>query len=576
MGNSRNREIAAGLSRIADALEIKGDSGFKVMAYRRAARVLEDLPEDIARVAIEGRLREISGIGKGIAQKIEEHLDTGTMRKLLEATAGVPEGLFDLLNIPGLGARTIHIAYRELGIRSLADLRQVISDGRLASLPGLGPKKAESIRNGIELFERAGRRIPIDRATRLAEDVVAWMKQGPPAERISPAGSLRRRRESVGDLDILAASDGGSELVEHFTRYPGVTRILARGGTRGSVHITGPEFEYQVDLRIVPKESWGAALQYFTGSKAHNVRLRSLAKDMGLKISEYGVYRGERREAGATEEDCYRALGLDWIPPEMREDRGEIRLAREGDLPRLIEEKDLRGDLHVHSVFSDGSLTIEELASAALRRGYEYLAICDHSQSVDYAGGLSPARLLEQQAEIDRLNRKLKGLRLLKGAEVDILSDGKLDYPDEILGGLDVVVASIHSGFRKNVTRRMIAAMRNPHVTAIAHPTGRLLSGREGYAVDIESVAEAAAEFGVALELNACVDRLDLDENNLRRAVARGGRISIGSDSHHSGDMDMIRFGIGIARRAWLTKEHVLNTRPWKNLHGRREQGPSR
>lgn len=567
-----NGNVAACLIRIADALEIKGESGFKVMAYRRAARVLEDLTEDIAVVAADGRLQDIAGIGKGISQKIEEYLSTGTMRKLLEATVGVPKDLFELLGIQNLGARTIHIIYRELGIRSREELKLALEDGRVAALKGLGPKTADNIRQGLELFERAGSRIPIELAARLAEDLITWIRNGPYPVRISPAGSLRRMRESVGDIDILASGHDGSKIIEHFTHHPRVTRILAQGGTKGSVMIAASDREYQADLRIVPEESWGSAQQYFTGSREHNIRLRSLAREMGLKISEYGVYRGDKRIAGKTEEQCYRALGLDWIPPEMREDRGEVELAGRNELPPLVELAGILGDLHVHSTFSDGTLSLAELAAAAEELGYRYLAVCDHSRSVSYAGGLSPERLLEQQREIDHLNTKLHGLTLLKGAEVDILADGSLDYPDRILSGLDVVMASIHSGFRRNVTERMLKAIRNPHVTAISHPTGRLISGREGYLVDLEAVMTEAARHGVALEMNADADRLDLGEHDLRLARSKGVLISLGTDTHHAEGLKMMRFGVGIARRAWLPPESVLNTRTAAELAGMRKR----
>ncbi|MCP2620260.1 DNA polymerase/3'-5' exonuclease PolX [Candidatus Aminicenantes bacterium AC-334-K16] len=555
----KNKEIAAIFNRIADALEIKGESGFRVLAYRKAARVIEELPQPIEEIAAEEKLDEIPGVGKGIAQKIDEYLRTGRMKKLEEALAGIPEGLLELLNIPNLGGKTIHLAYKELGVKNLEDLKKVIADGSLARLYGMGEKKVENIKKGIDIYEHAQERIPIAEAITIVEAVMDYLKQYPGIKRISPAGSLRRMKETVGDIDILATGDDGAAIIEYFTRYPRVTRVLAAGSTKGSILVEAESGERQVDLRIVTEDSYGAALQYFTGSKAHNIKLRSLAKEKGLKISEYGVFRGEEKIAGSTEEGVYEVLGLPFIPPEMREDRGEVELALGNNLPRIVELADIKGDLHVHSRWSDGLLTLEELVEEAREMGYEYLAICDHSQSVRYANGLSPERLEKQIAEIDRLNQSLKGFQLLKGTEVDILADGSLDFPDELLETLDFVVAAIHSGFRKNVTERMIKAMHNPLVATIAHPSGRLISKREGYEVDLDKVLVEAARLGVALELNAYYDRLDLNEFYLKKAKEAGLTITIGTDTHHWGGLKMMRFGVGVARRAWLGKEDILN-----------------
>ncbi len=557
-----NREIAGAFDRIADALEIKGEIGFKVLAYRRAARALQDLSEDVAAVAREGRLETIPGIGSGIAGKIEEYLKTGRMAKLKEALDGVPEGLLELLEIQGVGGKTIHLIQKELGVKGLRDLKRVIADGTLAGLKGLGEKKAENIRKAIEIRERVRDRISIAEATNVADDVISYLKDSGLVGRIDAAGSLRRMLETVGDIDILAAGRDGPAVIRKFTEYPGIVRVLARGGTKASIVVKTEYTERQVDLRIVEEKEYGAALQYFTGSKAHNIKLRGMAKEKGLKISEYGVFRGTKRIAGRTEEELYRTMGLPVFPPEMREDRGEIELALEGRLPKIVEVSDIRGDLHVHTTASEGTMILAQVVEDARSRGYAYVAVCDHSRSAQYAHGLTIERLRAQMKEIDALNAKLRGFRLLKGSEVDILADGTLDFPDELLKGLDFVVASIHSGFRKNVTARMIEAMKNPHVSAIAHPTGRLISGREGYEVDIEKVIAAAREHKKALELNAYFDRLDLNEINLKRAKEMGVRISIGTDTHHPGGMDMMRFGVGIARRAWLQKADILNCAP--------------
>ena len=564
----KNKELARYFHRIADALEIKGEDSFKVIAYQKASRILEDLTADVKTLADENRLRQVPGIGSGLASKIEEYLRTGKMEKYQEALSGIPEGLLPLLEVQGLGGKTIRLVWKELGVKDLAGLKRVIQDGSLAKLRGLGEKRAANILKGIELHERAQERISIFEATIVVEEVLAYLHRSPKFLRLSPAGSLRRMRETVGDIDILAGGrpKDSQELIAWFTRFPEVVRILSAGETKSSILVTAPGGQRQVDLRLVDESEYGAALQYFTGSKAHNVKLRGMAKEKGLKISEYGVFRGSRKIAGRTEEEVYRSLGLPLIPPEMREDRGEVELALEGRLPAIVEAADVRGDLHVHSDWSDGSLSLKELAEAARQMGYEYIAVCDHSRSAAYAGGLSPERLRRQIREIDKVNRTLRGVRLLKGVEVDILADGRLDLPDSVLGLLDFVVASVHSGFRKNVTARMIKAMSNPLVRVIGHPTGRLISGREGYEVNLEKVMEAAREKGTALELNAYFDRLDLHELHLKQAKDKGLRISLGTDTHHPGGLAMMRFGVGIARRAWLAKTDILNCLPVQKL----------
>jgi len=562
----KNKDLAVLFDRIADALDIKGEQAFKVLAYRRASRILDEMTDDVAQIAAAGKLEDIPGIGSGIAKKIDEYLATGEMQKYKEALSGIPPGLLTLLDIQTLGAKTIKLMHGELGVASLSDLKKVIADGRLAALRGMGDKKVENIRKGIELFEKASQRVSIWAALRVAASLIDHLKESGLVDKIEAAGSLRRMRETVGDIDILVCAKksggkNGARIIERFTRAPGVKRILAAGATKASVMVATEDGERQVDLRLVGRSSYGAALQYFTGSKAHNIKLRSMAKDKGLKISEYGVFKGERKIAGAAEEEVYAALGLAWVPPEMREDRGELELALARRLPAIIDYGDIKGDLHVHSNASDGTLTLREIADLGLRRGYSYIAICDHSQSVKYAHGLSPDRLRRQMKEIDALNRSLKPkrFRLLKGTEVDILADGSLDFPDSLLKELDFVVAAIHSGFKKNVTERILKAMENPYVKVIAHPTGRLISGREGYDVDIEKVLAGAKRTGKALELNAYYDRLDLDEFNCKRARELGVKISIGTDCHAASGLEMMRLGVGIARRAWLGNKDILN-----------------
>ena len=566
----KNKEIAGLFDRIADALEIKGESGFRVVAYRKAARILDDMTEDVEAVAAEDRLDTIPGIGKGLADHIKEYLKTGGMTPHREAMKGIPETLLDLLEIQGLGGKTIHLMHEKLGLRNLGDLKRVIKDGSLAALYGMGEKKVENIRKGIEARERVAERISIYEASLAADGIIAYLKKSALVGRVSAAGSLRRMKETVGDIDILATGKKGAEIIRYFTRFPQTSRVLAEGGTKGSIVVKTETVERQVDLRIVDESEYGAALLYFTGSKAHNIKLRGLAKDRGFKISEYGIFRGEKRVAGREEEDVYKVLGMPWIPPEMREDGGEVELAMAGKLPVLVTCDDIRGDLHVHSNWSDGNVTIAELAKIARGLGFEYIALCDHSESARYAGGLSPDRLKKHSREIDALNKTLKGFTVLKGIEVDILADGSLDCPEALLRELDFVVGAVHSGFKKNVTERMIKALQNPALSTIAHPSGRLISRREGYDVDLEAVIKAAARAGKALELNAYYDRLDLNEFHLKEAKAQGVKISLGTDTHYAHGLEMMRFGVGVARRAWLEKGDILNCLTAKQLLARR------
>ncbi|RKZ19543.1 DNA polymerase/3'-5' exonuclease PolX [bacterium] len=563
----KNFELARMFEKIADALEIKGENQFKVIAYRKVSRILKDFPEDIEKVYREGRLRDIPGIGEGIAKKISEYLKTGEMKKYREALEGIPQGLLELLDIPNLGPKTIKLAHEKLGVENLEDLKRVIEDGSLAKLPGMGAKKVENIRVGIEMVEGKGggeRRFPMGLVTPVVEEVVSILSSIKGVEKVIPAGSYRRCKETVGDLDFLTIAEDREKVITTFTGMPMVSRVIASGETKASV--IERNLGIQMDLRVLPSESFGAALQYFTGSKAHNIKLRGIAKDKGLKISEYGVFKGEKYIAGRTEEEVYRAIGLVWIPPEMREDRGEVELAMEGKLPEILKLEDIKGDLHIHSKYSDGADTIEKIAKFGKSLGYEYVGIADHSRSVKYAGGMEIEDLYKKMEEIETLNKKISGITILMGTEVDILQDGSLDYPDEVLEKMDFVIAAVHQGFKKNVTERMLDAMDNPNVDIIAHPTGRLLSGRTGYNVDIEKVMEKAAETGVALEINAYYDRLDLDDTNSRMAKQMGVKLIINTDAHNIGMMRDMRLGVCVARRAWLKKEDVLNTLPWNKL----------
>jgi len=553
----QNHAIARMFARIADILDILGELPFKVNAYRRASRVLDDLQDDIEALWQEERLRELPGIGDALVKKIDEFLRTGTMKKYEEVSQKIPEALLDLLDVQSLGPKTIGLVFKKLNVQNLADLMRVIDDGSMAQLPGMGQKKIENLRKGIDLYQTAKGRISIGEAIPLVDGLIDELQRQMPVAQLSYAGSTRRMKETVGDIDILVATDEAPQVIDKFIHLPQVERILGAGGTKASILVSNG---LQVDLRAVPPESYGAALQYFTGSQAHNIKLRGLAKKQGLRINEYGVFRDEMNIASETEDDIYRSLNLPWIAPELREDRGEIEVAQEGKLPSLIELKDIQGDLHVHSTYSDGHASIDSLAQFAQQLGYRYLALCDHSRSVHYAQGLSAEKLLQQIEEIEQLNKKLIDFKILKGSEVDILADGSLDFSDELLAKLDIVIASIHTGFKQNVTERIIAALENPYVDIIAHPTGRLLSRREGYVVDVNAIFEKAAATGKALEINAYPDRLDLSDLNARKAVEMGVKLVINTDAHQLEQLRYMKFGVGTARRGWVTKKDVLNT----------------
>lgn len=562
----KNQELADIFNQIADALEFKDELPFRIIAYRKAARALEELTEDIETITAKGALLEIPGIGEGIAKKIYEYLKTGKMKKYQEALSGIKPELLELLNIQNLGPKTLALANKELGVNNLKDLKKVIANGSLANLFRMGEKKVENIKKGIEIYEQAGERIPIDLALKIAEGVVTYLKKSPDVIQVAPSGSLRRMKETIGDIDILVAGKDGTKIIDYFTKYPTVSRVLSAGDTKGSVIVGTGSDATQVDVRTVPAKSFGAALQYFTGSKAHNVKLRGMAKDKDMKVSEYGVFRGNKTIAGKTEEEVYKVLGLTWIPPELREDRGEIEAALKNKLPKLLELPDIEGDLQMHSRYSDGAVSIEEMAKAARELGYEYVAITDHSQSAQYAHGLSIDRLKKEWDEIDQLNDKLPKFKILKGIEVDILANTKLDTADKILAKMDFVIASIHQGFKNNVTERICAALANPYIHMIAHPSGRLISRREGYDVDLEKVLECALKYKKVLEINAYYDRLDLNELYARKAKDMGIKLAINTDAHGPKDLEWMRYGVGTARRGWLEKKDVINTLSYKEL----------
>lgn len=553
----KNKEIASIFNQIADALEYKGENVFRVVAYRKAARILEELTEDVEELLKTNRLKNLAGIGDGMVKKIEEYLKTGKMQKYLEATKGIPSTLLELLNIQNLGPKTLALANKHLGVQNLADLKKVIEDGSLTKLPQMGEKKVENIKKGIELYERSHERLSIAVAEGIASSVIEYLKKNAPVSKISPAGSLRRWKETIGDIDILVTGKDYKSIVKIFTQYPQAEQVLSAGETKSSIIV---ENGVQVDIRIVDRKSYGAALQYFTGSKAHNVKLRSIAVSKKWKLNEYGLFKEDKAIAGDNEEDIYKALGLQWIPPELREDRGEVESAMKNTLPVLLELSDIKGDLQMHSNYSDSTATIKELAITAQKLGYEYVLVTDHSRSAKYAHGMEVERIYQQWEEIDSLNKKFKNFRILKGIEADILTDGKLDYSDKILKMFDMVVASIHQGFSKNVTERICSAMENPYVDIIGHPTGRLISKREGYVIDIEKVIKKAAETKTFLECNAYPDRLDLNDINLKRCKELGVKVSIGTDAHGINELEWMKFGVATCRRGWLEKDDVVNT----------------
>jgi DNA polymerase (family 10) len=563
----KNQQIATIFKEIAELLELKGGNSFRIRAYRRAAQNLDGLAQDVAMLTAD-ELMDIPGIGKDLAGKVREYVETGAIAKHEELKKDIPAGVLELLRVPGLGPKKAKLFYDRLKITSAEALKAAITEGRLAGLSGIQKKTEENILRGIAALKKGSERTPLGRALPLAEEIVRRLKNAAPVGRIEVAGSIRRRRETVRDIDILVTSARPQEVMEVFVHLPHVNRVLAHGETKSSM-VTDEGI--QVDLRVVDEDSFGAALQYFTGSKEHNIRLREMAVKAGLKINEYGVFKGVagKKIGGKTEEDIYRALGLAWVPPELREDRGEIDLARENRLPDLVTLDDIKGDLHVHTKWSDGSHDLGTIIDAARKQGYSYIAITDHTKGLGVAHGLDAKRLAEQGREIDAANRRLSGFRVLKGTEIDIRADGRLDLPERALSSLDIVVASIHSGFnqpREQMTKRLLAAIRNPRVSIIAHPTGRLLGEREPYAVDMAAVLREAARCGVAMEVNAYPLRLDLNDIHVRMAKDLGVPLVISTDTHVMTQLDQMAYGVAVARRGWAERGDVLNTLPVEKL----------
>ncbi|MBM4419349.1 MAG: DNA polymerase/3'-5' exonuclease PolX [Chloroflexi bacterium] len=559
-----NLELAALFREIANLLEIKGEVVYKYLAYREAARQIENYPHGVEALARAGRTREVPGVGDAIARKIEELVATGRMEFLERTRAEVPTTLADLLQIPGLGAKKIQTLHRSLGVSSMDDLRAALAAGQIRALPGMGARTEERLAVEVERWRERGRRIPIGAARAVADDAVAHLRSAfPDLTAIEAAGSLRRWRDTIGDIDIVVGAADAPPLIAAFIAMPGVRDVLGAGDTRASIVSTA---SVQIDLRVVPRQAFGAAMQYFTGSKAHNVRLRALAQRMGLTLNEYALSEEAtgRVVASATEEEIYAALGLPWIPPELREDLGEFEAGQAGTLPRLIEAADLIGELHAHTDWSDGHLTLEGVAHLAATHGRRYLAITDHSIGLAMARGLDADRARAQWEQIDAWNARGEPPWLLKGVELEILADGTLDLDPETLAGFDIVVASVHSMLRQDrgeMTSRLVRAVSHPRVDVLGHATGRILGRRDAYEVDMEAVLAVAAAHGVAVEINASPDRLDLDDALARQARAMRVQVPINCDVHRPEGFDDTRFGVMTGRRAWLSPEDVLNTR---------------
>ncbi|MCD6455762.1 MAG: DNA polymerase/3'-5' exonuclease PolX [Methanophagales archaeon] len=568
-----NLDMARIFDEIADILELKAENRFKIRAYRRAARTIETLAQDLKVIAERGgvsELKKIPGVGEGIAKKILEIAKTGDCKTHRALKEEVPAGLLELLAIPRVGPKTIAKMHKEIGINSIEQLEEAAKAHKLEGLPGFGVKVEENILKGIEQYRRYKGRKLLSEALPRAESIVTELKKLDAVERITIAGSLRRWRETIGDIDLLVVSKRPKEVMDAFTRLDGIEDIVAKGDTKSSIVLKGID----VDLRVVDAGSFGAAAHYFTGSKHHNIRIRELGVRKGLKINEYGVFRGDVRIGGEDEEDVFKNVGLAYIPPELREDRGEVEAAKENRIPKLVEPNDIKGDLHVHTNWSDGKNSIEEMAETAISLGYGYVALADHSPAVGIAGGMNEDKVKKREKEIEGLNTRFENegvdFRVLAASEVDIKSDCSMDFPDAILKSLDVVVGAVHSKFsqdRATMTQRIVTAMENEHVDIIAHPTGRVLGKREPYEVDMERLMEVARDTGTIMELNSFPNRLDLNDVHCRMAKDYGVLIAISTDSHDATQMGaVIKYGVATARRGWLEAKDVVNTRGLEDM----------
>lgn len=562
----QNSEVVRIFRDISSILQIKGENPFRIRAYERAAQNIESLNEELSGFLKRGALSEIPGIGKDLADKIKEYAATGKIKMYQKLKRSVPAGLLDLLGVPSLGPKTVKLLYEKLKIKSIPQMEAAIKKNKLRGIFGIKEKTAANILKGIEILKRGRQRLPLAQADLIAQEFLKPLKNLPEVKKISVAGSLRRQKETIRDIDILAVSNQPQKLMRSFISLPQVKDVQARGETKSSVRTADG---VQVDCRAVKESSYGAALIYFTGSKNFNISLRQLAIKKGLKINEYGIFsvtKGgvqDRFIAGKTEEEVFKTLGLQYIEPELREDTGELELAKNRGLPELLQLKDIKGDLHVHSEWSDGADSIEQLALAAKKLGYSYIAVTDHSQGLKIAGGLTPAELTKKKKEIEKINKKIKDFRVLFGTEAEISSSGKIDYKEETLKQFDIVIAAIHSGFKQSkeqLTERIIRACANKYVHIIAHPTGRLWGTREAYEVDLDKIFRVAKETNTCLEINAFLKRMDLNGSNAARGRESGARFAIGTDSHSVQWLGNMRFGVSIARRGWLTAGDVINT----------------
>ena len=562
-----NADIAAIFEEMADLLEIRNENPFRIRAYRNAARQVEGMGVALADMVANGEdLTELPGIGDDLAAKIQEIVTTGKCKALDKLRKQLPSSVTELLKVPGLGPKRVRILYDQLKVKTASQLAKAAKAGKIRELEGFGAKTEQTILDALTARTAEPRRFKLVIAAQYAEPLRKYLAGISGVKQVELAGSYRRCRETVGDLDILVTAGESGRIMDRFTGYDEVARVLSKGETRSTVILKSG---LQVDLRVVDPECYGAALHYFTGSKAHNVAIRRLGQQKKLKINEYGVFKGEKRIAGETEASVFKSVGLPWIPPELREERGEIEAARAGKLPKLVELKDLRGDLHVHTKATDGHNSLREMAEAARERNLEYLAITEHSRRLTVAHGLDVKRLRRQMEDIDALNASLRGITILKGIEVDILEDGALDLPNDVLGELDLVIGAVHSQFkltRAKQTRRILKAMDHPHFTILAHPSGRLIDQREPYDVDMLKVIRHARARGCYLELNAHPERLDLLDTHCQLAKEEGVRVAISSDAHSVQDYGNLRYGVGQARRGWLARDDVLNTRPLKEL----------
>ncbi len=561
-----NQEIADILNHIAQILEVQGENPFKIRAYIRASQTIAGLTQPLVSLDERGEMSRLPGIGEGISKKIAELLQTGKLQYYEDLKKSEFASLTGLLDIPGMGPKHARLVYDQLGVNSIEALRKAAEEGRLKTLPGLGEKAEKNILQAIQRLQKYKERFPLAFIYPRAQAILEHVKAIKETQQVTLAGSLRRMRETIADVDILAASDLAERVMEAFVHLPQMARVVARGHTKSSV---ATKDGFQVDLRVVPTRSFGAACHYFTGSKAHNIRIRALGVERGLKINEYGVFKNEKWIAGKTELEIFESVNLPYIAPELREDRGEIEAAQRGSLPSLVQLEDIKGDLHVHTNWSDGNNTVQEMAQAARLRGYRYIAICDHSDFMGITHGLNHERLEKQMEEIETVNRKTKDLRVLRGAEVDIKSNGELDLDPDILRRLDVVVASVHSKFTQGeaeMTSRIISAIENPNVHIIAHPTGRLIGKREPYAVNLDKVIDACLANGKILELNAYPERLDLSDLNCRKAKERGVKLAVSTDAHRTEHLEWMKFGVATARRGWIEAQDVINTVPLSKL----------